>query len=52
MAVRLLIGTFGRLDGEAIEDFELLPVGPITQTPQVIGNGGVELEIGTFAPRI
>lgn len=51
MAVRLLIGVFHKVDGSAIEDFEALPVGAITSTPEVVGTANCSLGIGTFAPR-
>jgi hypothetical protein len=52
MAVRLRIGVFKKLEGTAMEDFELLTVGQISTIPQVIGDAGCLLGEGTFSSRI
>ena len=54
MAVRLGVGRFFKVDATAIEDFELLPDGPITSLPRVVGTGtpAATLEVGTIYPRI
>lgn len=51
MFARLLRGTFLPRFGIASEDFELLPVGTITQLPQITGTGNCIIYIGTFIPR-
>jgi hypothetical protein len=51
MPVRLGRGTFLLIDGSAVDDFEAIASGVITEVPQIIGNSGCVLEVGTFEPR-
>jgi hypothetical protein len=51
MSARLLAGVFTKADGAATEDFEGLPIGTVLQLPGVVGNAGVVLQGGYFAPR-
>jgi hypothetical protein len=51
MSVRLLIGSFLRVDGTVGDDFQVLVVGPITLIPQVADPTGLILLQGTFLPR-
>lgn len=51
MQVRFLNGAFIKIDGEAIEDFEGLAAGAITQLPILTGTNGVSFQLGAFFPR-
>lgn len=51
MPVRLGRGTFLLSDGKAIDTFEAIASGVITEIPQIIGNSNCTLEVGTFVPR-
>lgn len=52
MSVRLKVGTFHKVDGGAFEDFEVVAVGSVTSIPEVVGNAGCILRVGSFAPRL
>jgi hypothetical protein len=51
MSVRLLNGHGVHADSYAFEDFEVLPIGEANTLPQILGNGGIVLQVGHSIPR-
>jgi hypothetical protein len=51
MHLRFAIGIFRSISSYAINDFESLTVGPITDLPGGVSIGGVRFETATFTKR-